>query len=65
MVDLVKNIGKITSVFGKTGTLESMHKGRLNFLVQSQKLKPVVGDNVHWIKTSRWDHISNKNSGTQ
>ena len=50
MVDSVKNIGKITSVFGKTGTLESIHRDRLKFLVQSQKLKPVVGDNVHWTK---------------
>ena len=50
MVDLTKNIGKITSVFGKTGTLESLHGNRLNFLVKSQKLKPVVGDNIHWAK---------------
>ena len=50
MVDSVKNIGKITSVFGKTGTLESLHGNQLYFLVKSQKLKPVVGDNVHWEK---------------
>ena len=50
MVDSAKNIGKITSVFGKTGTLESLHGNRLNFLVKSQKLKPVVGDNIHWAK---------------
>ena len=52
MVDSAKNIGKITSVFGKTGTLESLHENRLNFLVKSQKLKPVVGDNIHWAKQS-------------
>ena len=50
MDDLVKNIGKITSVFGKTGTLESIHRDQLYFLVKSQKLKPIVGDNVHWIR---------------
>ena len=50
MVDSVKNIGKITSVFGKTGILESINIDRLNFIVQSKKLKPVVGDNVHWSK---------------
>jgi len=50
MANLVKNIGKITSVFGKTGTLESIHGDRLKFLVKSQKLKPVVGDNVHWTR---------------
>ena len=50
MVDSVNNIGKITSVFGKTGAVESIHGDRLNFLVKSQKLKPVVGDNVHWTR---------------
>ena len=50
MVDSVNNIGKITSVFGKTGAVESIHGVRLNFLVKSQKLKPVVGDNVHWTR---------------
>ena len=45
-----KNIGKITSVFGKTGIMESKDGDRLNFLVKGQKLKPVVGDNVIWIK---------------
>ena len=52
MEDSSKNIGKITSVFGKTGILEPTGGGRLNFLVKSQKLKPVVGDNVHWNKQS-------------
>ena len=47
--DSDKNIGKITSVFGKTGVLETADGERLNFLVKSQKLKPVVGDNVLWI----------------
>jgi len=50
MANLIKNIGKITSVFGKTGTLESIHRDQLYFLVKSQKLKPIVGDNVHWIR---------------
>ena len=50
MANLVKNIGKITTVFGKTGTLESIHRDQLYFLVKSQKLKPVVGDNVHWTR---------------
>ena len=50
MVDSFKNMGKITSVFGKTGAVESIHGDRLNFLVKSQKLKPVVGDNVHWTR---------------
>ena len=45
---LDKNIGKITSVFGKTGIVESTLGNRLNFLVKSKKLKPVVGDNVYW-----------------
>ena len=45
-----KNIGKITSVYGKTGIMESKDGDKLNFLVKSQKLKPVVGDNVIWIK---------------
>jgi len=44
-----KNIGKITSVFGKTGIVETTDGDRLNFLVKSQKFKPVVGDNVLWI----------------
>ena len=44
-----KNIGKITSVFGKTGTVESSNGEKLNFLVKSKKLKPVVGDDVLWI----------------
>ena len=44
-----KNIGKITSVFGKTGTVESSNREKLNFLLKSKKLKPVVGDNVLWI----------------
>ena len=52
MEDSSKNIGKITSVFGKTGIVEPTGGGRLNFLVKSQKLKPVVGDNVHWNKQS-------------
>ena len=47
--DSDKNIGKITSVFGRTGVLETADGERLNFLVKSQKLKPVVGDNVLWI----------------
>ena len=50
MANSVKNIGKITSVFGKTGTLESIQEDRLNFLVKTRILKPVVGDNVHWTK---------------
>ena len=45
-----KNIGKITSVFGKTGIIETALTDRFNFLVNSKKLKPVVGDNVHWTK---------------
>ena len=49
MQDLEKNIGKITSVFGKTGIVETTDGNRLNFLVKSQKLKPVVGDNALWI----------------
>ena len=49
MEDSDKNIGKITSVFGRTGVLETADGERLNFLVKSQKLKPVVGDNVLWI----------------
>jgi len=49
MEDSGKNIGKITSVFGKTGIVETMDGDRLNFLVKSQKLKPVVGDNVQLI----------------
>ena len=52
MEDSSKNIGKITSVFGKTGIVEPTGGGRLNFLVKSQKLKPVVGDDVHWNKQS-------------
>ena len=52
MEDSSKNIGKITSAFGKTGIVEPTDGGRLNFLVKSQKLKPVVGDNVHWNKQS-------------
>ncbi len=52
MEDSGKNIGKITSVFGKTGIVEPTGGGRLYFLVKSQKLKPVVGDNVHWNKQS-------------
>ena len=50
MEDSNKNIGKITSAFGKTGIVEPTDGGRLYFLVKSQKLKPVVGDNVHWNK---------------
>tara|TARA_B100001750_G_scaffold216397_1_gene201004 strand:- start:1223 stop:2104 length:882 start_codon:yes stop_codon:yes gene_type:complete len=49
MEDSGKNIGKITSVFGKTGIVESTYGIQLNFIVKSRKLKPVVGDNVHWI----------------
>jgi ribosome biogenesis GTPase len=49
MEDSCKNIGKITSVFGKTGIIESMAGDQLNFLVKSQKLKPIVGDNAQWI----------------
>ena len=52
MEDSSKNIGKITSAFGKTGIVEPTDGGRLYFLVKSQKLKPVVGDNVHWNKQS-------------
>ena len=50
MEDSGKNIGKITAVFGKAGIVEPTDGGRLYFLVKSQTLKPVVGDNVHWIK---------------
>ena len=49
MEDSGKNVGKITSVFGKTGIVESTDGIQLNFIVKSRKLKPVVGDNVHWI----------------
>ena len=49
MEEASKNFGKITSVFGKTGIVEPKDGNRLNFLVKSQKLKPVVGDNVQWI----------------
>ena len=52
MEDSSKNIGKITSAFGKTGIVEPTDGGRLYFLVKSRKLKPVVGDNVHWNKQS-------------
>ena len=52
MEDSSKNIGKITSAFGKTGIVEPTDGGRLYFLVKSQKLKPVVGDNVNWNKQS-------------
>ena len=49
MDDSGKNIGKITSVFGKAGIIELTDGDQLNFLVKSQKLKPVVGDNAQWI----------------
>ena len=49
MVDSDKNIGKITSVFGKRGVIQTTSGDQLNFLVKSQQLKPVVGDNVQWI----------------
>ena len=49
MDDSDKNFGKIISVFGKTGILESCGS-RLNFLVKSHKLKPIVGDNAQWIR---------------
>ena len=45
---LKENIGKITSVFGKTGIIETVLKDQFNFLVKSKKLKPVVGDNALW-----------------
>ena len=47
--DSDKNIGKITSVFGKTGILETADGERHNFIVKSQKLRPVVGDNALFI----------------
>jgi len=47
--DSDKNIGKITSVFGKTGILEIAHGERHKFIVKSQKLRPVVGDNALFI----------------
>jgi len=49
MDDSDKNIGKIISVFGKTGIVES-YGSRLNFLVKNNKLKPIVGDNAQWIR---------------
>jgi|TARA_B100001750_G_C15356690_1_gene520064 ribosome biogenesis GTPase len=47
--DSDKNIGKITSVFGKTGIIETTDGERQNFIVKSQKLRPVVGDNALFI----------------